>query len=420
MAKRIEMNIKESDSSYEVLWPEDGRYTDEQILSDEVKTFWGLEPDAIPSDAFMAIAGVFDKTVNFTVTIDGAPAEGVTIEGFNGTAGSVELVTNSEGKCTGITTDNTINITAKSPWIDAEDVQYNQTLGGIISNVNIVMTSQSSGRLEYTSSGTVRFSPSRKQVSYCVIGGGASGSAGVSLQWDTYYGYNEYYGCAFGGSGGGELKTGTFSNDTKDITFVVGSGGASNNVTYAGWKTTEGTNGGQSKITLSDETSILADSGQRGNIADQGSTKQYFDSVSAYGGKGGSGGGGVAYDRQSSFSSVGNGGTNGTNGTGETRFGSSMGGQGQGTSTTYEDTTYCRGCGGILFQFQAYENGGGFISSQSAGNYSLCGANITKGNDGILYGDAGGNAVGHFIGHESHTVTAGAGKQGVVIFKWTS
>ena len=414
MAKRIEMNIKESDSSYVVLWPEDGRYTDEQILSDDVKTFWGLEPDAIPSDAFMAIVGVFDKTVNFTVTIDGAPAEGVTIEGFNGTAGSGELVTNSEGKCTGITTDNTINVTAKSPWIDADNVQYNQTLNGIVSNVNIAMISQSSGRLELTESRTLKFSPSRTQIEYCVIGGGAGGGlTGADLSSTTDGGEGVMAMAA--GSGGGQLKTGTFNNNGENIVCTVGSGGAfAQKDFHSQWIDIElkGGNGGRSA--LSGGASVTSSGGFSGEVIDESLSIW----VAVSGGSGGSGGGAGVSD--GSNINVASGGKNGTNGN-NAYYGSvsANGGSGQGTSTTYENTAYCRGCGacGAYIYISHYYGDSQVMSSKSI-DFSIAGAQ-TVGNDGILYGDAGGSVCYYSKLTSSTIVRSGKGSQGVVILKWT-
>ena len=431
MAKRIEMNIKESDSSYEVLWPEDGRYTDEEILSDEVKTFWGLEPNAIPSDAFMAIAGVFDKTVNFTVTIDGAPAEGVTIEGFNGTAGSGALVTNSEGKCTGITTDNTINVTAKSPWIDAKDVQYNQTLSGIVSNVNIAMTSQSSGRLELTESKTLKFSPSRTKIEYCIIGGGASG--GCDLITSNSFDYNQMVGDAFGGSGGGRLKTGSFNNSNQNISISVGSGGNGVSLAYEVGKQNfwdnnqKGYDGGSTSLNYSTGSDSVQ-GGYAGEMSHYSGKYSSFDPRYANGGSGGSGGGGayVTTTLQTPYA-VGNGGINGQNGiTVQHSIYDAVkgnGGSGQGTTTIYDGKTYCRGTGGAImdFRFGFSASTPPSIQAKDSASYSMSGSGITSGNNGAVYGDAGGVLLTiNENARQNFTATSGAGKQGVVILKWTS
>ena len=398
MAKRIEMNIKESDSSYEVLWPEDGRYTDEQILSDEVKTFWGLEPNAIPSDAFMAIAGVFNKTVNFTVTIDGAPAEGVTIEGFNGTAGSGELVTNSEGKCTGITTDNTINVTAKSPWIDAEDVQYNQTLSGIVSNVNIAMTSQSSGKLEITESKTIKFSPSRTQIQYCVIGGGASGSA---LMCDSRSSTNVD---ACSGSAGGNVKIGSFNNSSQQLTMTIGSGGAS--VAVKGRDVIkDGISGGETALSIGG--SYQRSLGGKNGVA----SLELGNAIGLSGGDGGSGGGSAGNDYGSYWAT--NGGTDGSDGGKRDGFSSVVGG-GQRTTTTFDGQMYSSGAGGISRKRNSSYVTGTSGSGAGASVYSSSAS--VKAGYGFIYGSAGGSAIATTA---SDTCESGAGKQGAVILKWT-
>lgn len=135
---------------------------------------FGLDADATPDQVFSQIAQQFGKTVNVTVTLDGSPISGVTVDGITTKDGGV-CITNGSGVASGYCGTNTTKLTAKSIWLDVDDVSKIVDTSMVETDTSIAMTSKSTGTVKINNSKTVRFTNKRTSIQYYLIGGGAGG-----------------------------------------------------------------------------------------------------------------------------------------------------------------------------------------------------------------------------------------------------
>ena len=361
-----------------------------EVLTSNTAQVFGLQSDATPDQVFAVIANQFSRTVNVTVTLDGTPIQGITVYGIQQEDGS-PCITSEAGIAIGVAATNQTTISTNVDWIDVQNVQKTIDTSQISTNATLELTSQSSGKLEITSSKSVTFSPKRTTIQYCVIGGGASGAcASVTT---TQVG-------ASSGSGSGEVTIGDLTNDNGQITITIGSGGAGYTISSAG-NVDSGNNGGQTSLSYSSGT-IKADGGQRG-FAQLGRYDMNY--AAAHGGDGGNGGGAAWVNARNSEYLVGNAGTNGSNGV---TVKGNAGGKGQGTTTIFDGVSYSKACGGCCIN--------GNASTGNAVDNSRYGVNINAGNDpDTAYGSSSGSVATR----SASSITIKPGKQGAVILKWT-
>lgn len=384
----------------------------EQVLTPNTAQVFGLDGSATPDQVFSKIAQQFGKTVNVTVTLDGSPISGVTVKGITTEDGGA-CITNNSGKTSGVCATSSTTLTAVSNWLDVDSVSQVIDTSAVQTNATLDMTSKSSGKVEITTSKTVRFSPARKSIQGFAVGGGASGSA-ASVNYNNGYDYDAGI---VGGSGGGHFATFTITQTSvtriNDIVCVIGQGGASVQASYSqsGYgEEARGASGGETSVSINGGTTTYTASGGFAGECKINLDMGNNNYTKSTGGNGGSGGGGaLAYPSGGVF--TGAGGTNGNNGD-EARYSNSIkasGGSGQGNGEgTFDGVVYGSGSGGA--SLLTYNN----IYSQK-GN-SRAGRSVVNAIDGSNYGDAGGSIASCYTG----VITSGAGKQGVVIFKWTT
>lgn len=378
----------------------------DENLSASTAAIYGVGNGYTPDKVFQQIATKFDRTINVTVTLDGSPIQGVTVNGITPASGVGTCITNAEGKTSGVTGVNSVTLTTNSGYVDVNEAsQVVNTGGALETNVTLAITSKATGKVEIKTSQTIKFNPNRTSVTYFIVGGGASGCACKHS--------NGYY---ISGSGGGYTKTGTVNPNNQAIVVTVGAGGVSAVADSDRSQPDEnyGDSGGTTTISGNFGT-VSANGGASGNYA---YNKYSSQPASVRGGDGGSGGGGAGFLMDSSqnlYYKCGNGGSNGSNGftdKASASFGSaSTGGVGQGSTTTFDGVVYSAGgCG-------CYQDRVGGWDSGTPGNGA--GSNIRSNNgkapDGTIPGAAGGIAYSNGM---LATITSGAGADGIAIFKW--
>ena len=92
----------------------------DETISAETAAIYGLGEGYTPDQAFRAISTNFNRTINVTVTLDGAPVEGVTVTGIT-TEDGEPCVTNSEGKTSGVTGVDTVTIATSTGCVDVNE-----------------------------------------------------------------------------------------------------------------------------------------------------------------------------------------------------------------------------------------------------------------------------------------------------------
>lgn len=384
----------------------------EQVLTPNTAQVFGFDGNATPDQVFSKIAQQFGKTLNVTVTLDGSPISGVTVQGITTEDGGA-CVTNEDGKTSGVCATSSTTITAVSIWIDVDSKSQVVDTSKVETNATLAMTSKSSGKIKITASKTFKFSPSRKSIHGFAVGGGGGGSAAV-----TYYANPEYtfYNniAVAAGSGSGHFNTFTFNPNGENIKVTIGKGGdgvaISNDTGYE-----SGNRGGDTIVAVTGGSTYTALGGSAGSCKEySGSTSE----VLCNGGSGGSGGGGAMfYDYTGEgYIKGAAGGTNGANGADasyDSSSGTASGGRGDGVGKgTFDGETYGAGSGGAVVILP-----GGSGSKVSASGISVADKNATSASNGSNYGDAGGSVASAV---RSGTVKSGNGKQGIVIFKWTT
>lgn len=347
MAKRIEMNIKGSDSSYEVLWPEDGRYTDEQILSDPTRELLGIENGTTPDDAFAKLAlGAGRYGYVITVTDQSGNAlEGVTISGIT-TIAEGSVVTNAEGVGFGVSTNTNPSLTFIHNFWDLQNsysrsVTSNGTM--TYSTIQIPSLYSDNQLITIDSSTSLNLSPRTKNIDICCVGGGGEGQKG-----------NTQYRGGDGGDGGSITNLYSQVLTSRSISISIGAGGSSSQS-----RGDNGETGGTTTVTYNN-TITSAEGGPGGGLSTQGqgnggrggsapsgngrSTSVYIFDTSSYGTVSGGGGGASEERLEDPGTGAGNGGDGGPYSGTRGGEGTSPGGGGGGGSGT--NSGYDQGNGG--------------------------------------------------------------------------
>ena len=389
MAKNIEMNYKQGESEYEVLYPnvkvenvidiEEHYYTKDEVT--------GQISDIIPNPyGVLAIKATDDEGNPVSVQLTVNPQ----------IDGSSTITTDSgSGLFVAFVNPGTYNLTAPE---GSDFVQYTidvpsvQVKTNMVSNVHVGVEIVQSGEIEITSSRTVVF-PEIFNIPIDIWGCGGGGGGGLILADGRSADYNFY---ATGASGGYTTLKKNFSVANKTVNIVIGSGGSggqAQGLNYD-WNSDGGDDGGITSITIDQE--MLTANGGKGAYAGLGNQP---------GKDGGSGSGSGYYNN----SQAGSGGSDGGDGTGNSNY---PGGKGQGTTTRKfgesSNTLYCSGSGGCyITEFDETVTNG--TSGSGAGNV---------GNPATTYGSAGGS-MGKFSEYRTQ-YSAGSGKQGVVFIRWPS
>lgn len=390
MAKNIEMNYKQGESEYEVLYPnvkvesvidiEEHYYTKNEIN--------GQISDIIPNPyGVLAIKATDDEGNPVSVQLTVNPQ----------IDGSGTITTDSgSGLFVAFVNPATYNLTAPagSDFIEYNiDIPSAQVKTNQVTNVNVGVNVVQSGELEITSSRTIQF-PANFNIPVDIWGCGGGGGGGLILLDGSPGDYNHY---ATGGSGGYTVLKKNFSVANETLKITIGSGGNGGRKRGQNYDTAtaNGGDGGGTSIEIVGKETLTAKNG-RGAYAGRGQEN---------GKDGGSGSGGCYY----TATQAGSGGSDGGDGTGSATF---PGGKGQGTTTRKfgesDNTLYCSGSGGCFAM--AYASSIIYGSSGSgAGN---------RGSHATTYGSAGGS-WGEFS-NNGQTYRAGNGKQGVVFIRWPS
>lgn len=233
------------------------------LLRDATAALLGLGTDAVPDEAFLALAigsGYYGYRVKVQFS-DGTPAEGVTVTGISALHGS-SLVTGADGIAVGRSSSASVTIGCKSPYVDqSAPASQTVTASGTVTGVTITLT-RVTGEIEITSSTVVNFSPQVLTYDLCAIGAGGGGL------------YIKMNGAPYGAAGGGgavKNRLGVMASEYRSIAVVIGSGGSKKeytNVSYDSTDTYKGIDGGDTKISSNSSGSLLlsADGGKSGSI----------------------------------------------------------------------------------------------------------------------------------------------------------
>lgn len=378
-----------------------------QVLTPNTAQVFGLDENATPDQVFGVIANQFGHTVNVTVTLDGSPIEGVTIQGIQSAVGG-SCITDASGKTSGTCATTSTQLTAISNWVDVNNYSRTVDTSEVSTDVTFTMTSKRSGKVEVTTSKTIKFSPSRTNIQYFIVGGGRGGSLLVVRS-------NKL---GISGAGGAYTATGTITNDSTDITVTIGTAGGGNsysetNVSNGIYVISE--SGGTTTISGSFGT-YSANTGNSGKADYSGTNEE----LNLKGGNGGSGGGAASVGQASSSRPyAGDGGENGSDG-GDAN--TTNGGTGSG-NTTFNGVVYSGGSGGIAYSY--YYMGTRYAvgsSGNGAGKNIFTdveGTNPTP-NNATTPGSAGGNLMIRDRPDGSTIYKTAKGGDGIAIFKWTT
>ena len=204
MPKNIEMQVLESDGSYEILYPQTISEMVIGLLSDETKELMGLTSENTPDDAFreLYLSIVLDgrALINFTVTgNDGTPCKQVQLASANfcdGNGNKIPIVTtNNEGKISVFVDAISVSVSV-SQYANFED--WNHTYSVVFGEQyeeSVILNRRNF--LKITSSGSCKFSPEIVRVDVTCVGGGGRGGNGDSTVTRS----------AGGGGGGGGYCT---------------------------------------------------------------------------------------------------------------------------------------------------------------------------------------------------------------------
>lgn len=424
MAKNIEMNYKQGESEYEVLYPnvkvesvidiEEHYYTKNEIN--------GQISDIIPNPyGVLAIKATDDEGNPVSVQLTVNPQ----------VDGSSTITTDSDsGLWVGYVNPGTYNLTAPagSDFIEYNiDVPSAQVKTNQVTNVNVGVNVVQSGEIEITSSRTIQF-PANFNIPVDIwgCGGGASGLVVLNV---SVRDISEDLALSANGASGAYtffLKSQDLTNQSLQV--VIGSGGSSTSVNGdSNWdRVYLGKNGGTTSVKIGNGNTTSAAGGTRSSMA-------YTDGGYVKGANGGSGGGAAAvFTEKPGYSGTlgraGNGGQNGGNGGDVSWNGQTIkGGNGKGIDThIFQDssrTLCCSGTGGMTYCVYtnitignpgqgAGNNVGDLNSGTSGSNY--------KAGDGISYGSSGGSLFLKDLKYSTSKGVSGAGKQGVVYIRWPS
>ena len=346
MANNIEMNYKESDGSYKILWPVNDSFTKIQTLNTLVCDVMGISVDSTPADAFLSLAlGLNSYGYYLTFMYpENEPASGLNISGVTGINGEA-LTTDENGQVLAVSESQTITFSVSAPkYFDLQTISNRQVQStGKVTNV-VIEFEQKTGdyQLVTSSQNAIQFSQIVNFLDFTVVG---AGGGGAGYRHGAGTGNNS--GCT--GGGGGYVESLQSYNNEGVFQIQIGGGGAGGGVvTASGGLPMKGGTGGNTVLKNDGVQLLLATGGSGGPEASTGSALGN--------GRGGSeksrGGNGVGnlFDDSSLMIAGGGGGSGGNPGHGTISGGLPYGG---------DSGTRGKGVGG---------GGGGSVGAVNAGN----------------------------------------------------
>lgn len=246
------MQQLQSDGSYNELYPKTDAWTKDETLSAQVASVLGLRDNYKPDDAFLGLyfgAGTYRYRIR-VVLEDGTPVQGSTISGVQAIQGQ-SLVTNEQGYVLGKSTSQSVTVRCTSPFVDQtvpDALTVNKV--GVITDIVLTLV-PITNTLTITSSSSYKLSNFLKSIDVTLVGGGGAGG-----------------GMSGSGGGGGYVETllGCDTTLSKNISFVIGSGGVYDS------STANGGDGGITQFKVSNLVKLTANGGKGRN---KGPSKAY-------------------------------------------------------------------------------------------------------------------------------------------------
>ena len=199
------------------------------LLTDGVCEILGLDHNATPNDAFLAICLPSGKyAVSVTVKSPGGrPIPNVTLSGLLTAAGN-PVVTGTDGVGFGFATTSPVTVTADiSAFLDltgTASVTVTPT-AGVVNKAEITCTRASSAQTTISTSKTVRFSPDVSEYDFSAIGGGHNGGEGTGSGSNSGQNAGASATGGRGGDAGGIINKSGVPNPNSNISVIVGAAG---------------------------------------------------------------------------------------------------------------------------------------------------------------------------------------------------
>ena len=232
--KNIEMNIKNQENSYDILFPKTKQELVVDLLNDDTKVYIGLSEDATADDAFRKVflsSVLTDKCAfklvvrnNKNELLNKIPVYSDSFIDAYGNPVSGPLLTNEKGEINTFFKGGSIilkinTVADLSSWQETYEVingkEYSYEINLNIENFKLYNTSQ-----------IIYFTDNVENIDICCLGGGGGGANGN--------GHVSYPGGGAGGGGYIQKKLSQAVNYYQDYQLIIGSGG---NVSNDGGKT---------------------------------------------------------------------------------------------------------------------------------------------------------------------------------------
>lgn len=329
------------------------------LLQDATCSILNIPDTSVPNDAFAKLALGIGK-YGYVITVllpDGTPVPGASLAGINAPNGE-PAITNENGQAVGVSTEQSVNISVNSPYIDMQNSnEFAVESNGILTEYSVTLQPKDTvNGFLIQESNVYTLSPRVLTYDLTAIGGGGGGCGGGLYK-------------AGAGGGGGYITTvlGIVPTDNKKISVQIGAGAP------ATYSTQSPGAGGTTTVSAGDTTLISAAGGHSAIV----SNDDFTDGIGGagngaggtYGTNNGNGNAGSGYKFNDQFLGVpgGGGGAAGAKGGSEGSIGGSpFGGNGARS--------------GVQAQKGKGPGGGGGGGMQGSSN--LYGAN---GADGGLY-----------------------------------
>lgn len=414
--------VEGTDDIYD-LEPAPGEITEEgtllnkaNLLTDETAKMIGLTTeDPTVNEALLYLAQPVSNTGNLflhCVNEDGAP-----VSGCVATIGGETFVTAERGIVKFALTPDTYSVTIRSPidyGAETQILSFTIAIGEVIVQ-EVTIEDKMGGATELRITNSIPLAAfSDRVLSADVFGVGGGGSGAVFTKHGST-------GNSFGvtGGAGGYTKTATVVDVITPLVLTIGSGGAAKTViatsdgTYA-----NGAAGGKTSVVTMSGTTVLSAAGGAGGTYNASGGYNY-------GANGGSGSGACYVLNGKSY--AGDSGEDGADGSYAFASGC-YGGSGQGTTTRLWGETngeLFASAGGsaartdFLYTDGAYAVGKAGTGAGAAYTNSTTTVSVdVSAGSGTTYGSGGGAAALFTMNAQNKNVSSGAGKQGLIVFRW--
>lgn len=296
--KNIEMNIKNQENNYDILFPRTIPKQVDNLLNDDTKIYIGLQQGATPDDAFRSLylLNILNDKCAFKLTVktnSGQIIPNVRVESTSfidskGNPVSGPLLTNEKGEINTFFKSGNVTLSIKN-YADLKDwSQQYQVQNGEQYEKEVQLETLT--ERTYSSSINFYFSQLVKKYDACLVAGGGGGGSGANTASD--------YGTGGAGGGGGNADNILQKEVSSSVyTLTIGKGGKGgyavrgSDVANTGKEGNNGANGGTSKL-INSETAInlVCEGGKGGEGGKYGERLGNVDS-SAQGGIGNGNGG---------------------------------------------------------------------------------------------------------------------------------